>query len=262
MENNIERSLEKIEWTDLLAQSKREIIFELLLPLPVFIAAAVLVYYGFLWLAFPVAFIAFLLGLRLVHGAFHYSLGLKKTTTEWVMFVMSCLMFIPIHSVKFNHLMHHKHCLNEMDIEGKSARMKWWQALLYGPIFPFELFINAMKKGNIKIKRWIMFELIALAFVLALTLITENKILLEYIVLMVIGECLTAFFAVWTVHHDLDKEDIQSRTIRKKWFGKMTFNMFFHFEHHQFPKVPTNHLETLANRIDKAVPELKLKEVI
>jgi fatty acid desaturase len=262
MNSELERKLEAIQWKDLLLQSKGEIVFELFFPMPLFIGAAVLVHFNHVWLAFPVAFVAFLLGLRLVHGAFHYSIGLPKLATEWVMFFMSCLMFIPIHSVKFNHLMHHKHCLNEKDIEGKSARMKWWQALLYGPLFPIELIINAFKNGNVKIKRWIILEMIAQVILLLLAINLSSKLLLGYILLMVIGECFTAFFAVWTVHHDLQGDEIQSRSIRKKWFGRMTFNMFFHFEHHQFPKVPTNHLEKLADRIDEALPELKLKEVI
>ena len=32
--------------------------------------------------------------------------------------------------------------------------------------------------------------------------------------------------------------------------------MFFHLEHHLFPKVPTCHLATLAARLDRAAPEL------
>jgi fatty acid desaturase len=37
--------------------------------------------------------------------------------------------------------------------------------------------------------------------------------------------------------------------------------MFFHVEHHLYPKVPTCHLAVLADRLDQAAPELKAKQV-
>jgi fatty acid desaturase len=33
----------------------------------------------------------------------------------------------------------------------------------------------------------------------------------------------------------------------------LTFNMFFHLEHHLFPLVPTAHLPMLARRLDQAM---------
>ena len=38
--------------------------------------------------------------------------------------------------------------------------------------------------------------------------------------------------------------------------------MFYHTEHHLFPKVPTCHLPELAERIDKVMPEIKDKTVL
>jgi fatty acid desaturase len=37
--------------------------------------------------------------------------------------------------------------------------------------------------------------------------------------------------------------------------------MFFHLEHHLFPKVPTSHLPRLADRLDSAAPELPAYQV-
>jgi fatty acid desaturase len=37
--------------------------------------------------------------------------------------------------------------------------------------------------------------------------------------------------------------------------------MFYHIEHHLFPKVPTCKLWLLARRLDVAAPELKDKQV-
>jgi fatty acid desaturase len=37
--------------------------------------------------------------------------------------------------------------------------------------------------------------------------------------------------------------------------------MFFHLEHHLFPRVPTCHLPVLAERLDQAMPDLGAKHV-
>jgi fatty acid desaturase len=68
---------------------------------------------------------------------------------------------------------------------------------------------------------------------------------------MLAGECLTAFFAVWTVHHDCQENDL-ARTQRGRWINRLCYSMFFHAEHHLFPAVPTCHLEALARRLDEA----------
>jgi fatty acid desaturase len=71
---------------------------------------------------------------------------------------------------------------------------------------------------------------------------------------MAFGECLTAFFAVWTVHHDCGSEELPARTQRGSWINRLCYSMFYHAEHHLFPAVPTCHLATLATRMDQAAP--------
>lgn len=77
---------------------------------------------------------------------------------------------------------------------------------------------------------------------------------------MLFGESFSAFFAVWTVHHDLEEKHL-ARTMRSGWKNLLTYNMFYHLEHHLFPAVPTIKLPELARRIDKEVPELVKKSV-
>jgi fatty acid desaturase len=38
-------------------------------------------------------------------------------------------------------------------------------------------------------------------------------------------------------------------------------DMFFHVEHHRFPKVPTRHLPELARRLNLVAPQLGWKQV-
>ena len=78
---------------------------------------------------------------------------------------------------------------------------------------------------------------------------------------MAVGQCLTAFFAVWTVHHGCDRTHYIARTLRHRIKNAITFNMFLHIEHHLFPAVPTCHLPELSRRIDRVAPELRSKIV-
>jgi fatty acid desaturase len=50
-----------------------------------------------------------------------------------------------MHAVQINHLRHHRHCLNEDDVEAMSARMPAWRAILVGPLFPLHLHRKAFE---------------------------------------------------------------------------------------------------------------------
>jgi fatty acid desaturase len=82
-----------------------------------------------------------------------------------------------------------------------------------------------------------------------------------HVTAMLVGQCLTAFFAVWTVHHDCDRYHFIARTVRNRVKNVMTLSMFFHVEHHLFPGVPTCHLDVVAQRLDAAAPELSRMRV-
>ncbi|MEL6251785.1 MAG: fatty acid desaturase [Bacteroidota bacterium] len=90
--------------------------------------------------------------------------------------------------------------------------------------------------------------------------ICNIRILKYHVLVMLFGESFSAFFAVWTVHHDLEEKHL-ARTMRSGWKNLLTYNMFYHLEHHLFPAVPTIKLPELARRIDKEVPELVKKSV-
>ena len=140
--------------------------------------------------------------------------------------------------------------------------MPAWRALLFGPAFPILLHINALRYGNRKLLATVIGQLFLNAAWIALVFGTFHSGSLRYHVsAMAIGQCLTAFFAVWTVHHHCDRTHYIARTLRNKIKNGITFNMFLHIEHHLFPRVPTCHLRELSHRIDRAAPELRSKIV-
>jgi len=245
-----------VEWKDLTHLSAGEIVKELLLSLPWLVASLWLAHAGWYLLALPASFLFFLVGLRQVHNAYHYALGLSRRGSDWVMFALSVLMLGSMHAVQINHLEHHLHCLDENDVEGASARMPAWKAVLLGPLFPIRLHVNAWKKARSASFYWIVAELVTTVGLALAACAIPVPWFRYHVLAMAAGQCLTSFFAVWTVHHDCNQPGPFARTLRGLLKNGVTYNMFFHVEHHLFPAVPTCHLPQLARRLDEAAPEL------
>lgn len=255
-------TLGSIEWKDLRHLNRFEIVRELLISIPWLAGSWFLAASGTYAVALACSFMFFLTGLRQTHNAYHYALGLRRTATEWLMFVLSLLMLGSMHAVQINHLRHHRYCMRDDDVEALSARMPAWQALVIGPWFPVRLHLKALEVANRRQQRWILIELAGNLVVIGLVFGALELTWLRYHVLtMALGQCLTAFFAVWTVHHDCEPDGRFARTIRGRLKGLMTYNMFYHVEHHLFPAVPTCKLPLLAARLDRVLPELASKRV-
>jgi len=126
--------LRDIPWTDLLSLRRHEIAHELTLSLPWLLASLAAAQWRLYPLALLASFMFFLTGLRQVHNAYHYALGVPRAATEWVMLALSVLMLGSMHAVQVNHLRHHRYCLGEEDIEAMSARLPAWRALLLGTL--------------------------------------------------------------------------------------------------------------------------------
>jgi len=248
----------QIAWRDLAKTTPMDAVRELLLPLPWLAGSLVLAEWQLYPLALVLSFVFFLTGLRIVHGAFHYTLGLPRRATDLVMFGFSLAMLGSMHAVQWNHLRHHRHCLAADDIEAMGARCSAFGALLLGPRFPLRLHRAALAGSHGAQRGWMVAELGGNVAVVALVFGMAAPGLLGYHLLaMACGQCLTAFFAVWTVHHGCTRTGTLARTVRNRFRAMITFSMFFHLEHHLFPQVPTARLHLLARRIDAAAPEMR-----
>lgn len=252
--------LKRVEWKDLKNLSLKEMLIENNLTIPWFITSLTLAYFGYYLLALPFSAFFFLTGLRQVHNGFHRSLGTNDFLTWLSLYINSIFMLVSIHAVKFNHIRHHKYCLRDEDYEGKSAGMSWYGAILYGPVHMFLIHKVTLQLGNINYKRNVILELVSIAIFVAVVFYFQIHFLIYHIIVMVIGEFMMAFFAVWTVHHDTHETPELARTQRSGWKNKVTFSMFYHLEHHLFPAVPTIKLPELAKRIDEALPEIEKKQ--
>jgi fatty acid desaturase len=255
--------LRDVEWRDLLPLTRGEVVYETLITTP-WLAVSLTAWHlastthiAFVALALASAFFFFLTGLRQVHNAYHYALGLDRRSTDLTMFALSLTMMSAMHAIQATHLNHHRHCLDDEDVEGRAATQSWWRAVISGPAFAVHLHRNGWMLANTRTRRWIVVEMIALAFTITAAVLLEWLPLRAHVMTMIAGQCFTAFFAVWTVHHDCLPIGRIARTQRGWLKNVMSYDMFHHVEHHLFPAVPTCHLPELSNRLDRVAPEYK-----
>lgn len=252
-----------VPWRDLVALSPREKAWELALCWP-WLALSLWFYArGWWWCGAFASFYFFLTGLRQSHNAQHYSLGVTRWIQDVILAILSVAMLASMHAVQVTHLHHHRHCLEEEDVEGSTARMPWWQTLLTGPLFPIRLLLAAWHLGSATKRRWIAFELAALVVWCGLVwFVFDLPALKWHTAAMLLGECFTGFFAVWSVHHDSTDDHPIGRTQRGSWINALTYSMFLHAEHHLYPAVPTTHLSELARRLDRIAPSIQTHRVL
>lgn len=252
----------EVAWRDLLRYRPLETVVELLLPAPWLAGAIWLSARGDYLLALPCTFFLFLTLLRVAHNGYHNALGLPRLATDVVLMLLSPLMMLPLHAVKVTHLAHHKHCMGEQDIEGEAGRKSFWAVLAYGPRFPIDVMRAAWGEGGAHIRIWIMAEAALIASVWAGVFALGWPALAYHALAMTAGECFTAFFAVWIVHHGTEDHVYPARTQRGWLKNLFSYSMFLHAEHHLFPSVPTFRLRELARRLDRIAPEVAGRQVI
>jgi fatty acid desaturase len=253
--------LRELEWRDLTTLTLRQKVTEVLISGPWCILAIASFDRGWLGVGTLSSFMFFLTGLRQAHGAQHYTLGIPRRAQDVLLATLSVLMLSSLHALQATHMHHHRHALAESDIESATARMSWWSAVASGPWFIVALNREGYKLTRPRKRGWILGEWAGI-IVYALGVLAWGTTGVQLFVgAMAVGECLTGFFAVWTVHHDCDPTTQLARTQRGWWKTALTYQMFYHVEHHLFPAVPTTRLPELAARVDQAMPHLRQHQV-
>ncbi len=247
------RLLRTVRWRDLTPMRRRDGLIECLHPLPWLTLGWFSAAQNWWPIAAAALFMTFLTALRLNHEAIHGNLGFTPAGHARVIHALSALMLGSNSAVAVSHLHHHRHVGHADDLEGRCGTMPAWRVLLYGPVFPIEMHRAAWRRGDPLLRRRMTIDLALNLGLIALTIGTGWSFLRFHLAAMVAAQCLTAFFAVWITHHGCDERAI-ARTQRSRLINLLTYNMFFHLEHHLFPAVPVKRLGRLAERLDRAVP--------
>jgi len=256
--------IKSMEVKDLVALKPLEKLHELTISVPWLLGSVLAFQLAGVWNPWWLAaglvssFYFFLTGLRQVHNAHHHALGISRRAHDWLMWTLSILMMSSMHAIQVTHLHHHRHCLSDADIEGSCAKMPWYRAIGTGPLFILRLHYHAfLIDGHGRKQPWIFLELASMAAFAVLVFGVLDVVGLQYFVMvMLLGQCLTGFFAVWTVHHHCDEIHI-GRTQRGRLKNLLSYHMFLHVEHHLFPAVPTCHQPELTRRLEAVAPELR-----
>ena len=253
MREPIEKTPRGVPWHDLTDMRPSETIRELALPLPWLVASWALFASPFWVLGFLASFMFFLCALRLNHEAIHNNLGLTRSRDALVLHALSFLMGASNHAVSHGHLIHHKHAMGPRDFEGKCGHMSLLEVLRYGPLFPFDINREAWVNGNAKLRRRMIIDWSLNSLLFALAIGTGWTVLILHLIAITIAQCLTALFAVWITHQGATEAGIVARSQRGP-LARLAYLMFYHREHHLFPKVPVRRLPELAARLDLNVP--------
>ena len=247
-----ERAPVGIRWNDLQPMRPRDMLRELTLPLP-WLAASFALYATHLWpLGFVCAFMFFLCALRLNHEAIHGNLGLPRRADQAVLHVLSFLMLGSNTAVAHGHMLHHKHAMGPDDFEGRCGHMTLGEVLVYGPRFPVDIIRAAWAGSKPAARRRIALDLSLNVLMVGLAL-RFGGILFLHLAAMIVAQCLTALFAVWITHRGASDRGIVARS-QRGILARAAYLMFYHREHHLFPRVPVHRLPELAERLDRGVP--------
>ncbi|MDE4134242.1 fatty acid desaturase [Phaeobacter sp. QD34_3] len=242
-----------VPWQDLLDLRPWQKGIELTLPLP-WLALSWALYASPLWpLGALASFMFFLCALRLNHEAIHGNLGLSRRFDIALLHLLSALMLGCNSSVAWSHMQHHRHAMGPGDLEGHCGHMSARDVLLYGPRFPLDLIRHCWQGGGRKWRLRMLRDGLGVALVLALFVSSGAGFLMLHLAAMAVAQCLTAFFAVWITHQGTARTGQAGRS-QRGFLARLAYLMFYHREHHLFPKVPVSRLPDLAARLDAQVP--------
>jgi len=242
-----------IEWRDLAALTRLEIVRELSLPLFA-LGLAVLAGTTRCWpLLVLASALMFMTGLRVTHGAFHRSLGLRGMANDAVLLGLSALLGGSMHAIEVTHLRHHRDCLSTDDVEGHIAVHGFWRALVESPCYPLAIHCAAWRHGSRSQRRWIASELFVAGMVQVLIWNLPYETPKAIALTLYAANAFAAIPGIWLVHRGCRHGDSGiARSTRSPLVTWLSAGMFHHAEHHAFPAVPTCHLAELARRADAA----------
>ena len=248
----IETAPKGVEIADLCTVPRHRIWVELAIPLP-WLALSWWLYAGPFWpLGAGASFMFFLCCLRLNHEAIHGNLGAPRWADHAVMHGLSALMLGSNHADAFCHLAHHRDTMGAQDHEGHCAKMTFAQVLRYGPRFPLDLNRAAWGAGP-RWRRRVVGDWLMVGSFVALVAASGAGFLWLHLAAMTLGQCLAAFFAVWITHQGTEGTGLAGRSQRGP-LAFLAYHMFYHREHHLFPRVPVSRLPELARRLDAQIP--------
>lgn len=218
------------------------------------VAFAVAAALGWWWLTPVIVFLIFVAVVTVTHDVVHAALGLTPRQTEWALFFFGAVLLESGHAYRTTHLQHHRIFPGPDDPEGDPARMSFWTAVLYGPIFLPRLWLWAYRRqrGRPEQRRWLLAEAAWAVSVplVGLLLWSWTPAVLVYAVLAILGSWVYPLLTVHLPHHGYgDTPLTQTSSLRGHVIPALFLELTYHLEHHLYPAVPSHRLPELARRL-------------
>lgn len=230
--------------------SPAQLAFELARPWLFFGAFVVASWTEHWWLALPLALATFLAGFVQLHDAMHNALGLSKPANERVLVLAGILILKSGHGLRVTHLRHHGRCLDADDPEGRVVHWPLWRVMIAGP---FHVLGNrglamrlAPRTARDQIGETVVNAITAAVAITIWYLWASPAGLLYWAVVA----AMSATLALWAAYipHVLSPAHplIRLAGLASRGWTPVINSFAYHDLHHQFPKVPTALLGSLA----------------
>jgi beta-carotene hydroxylase len=212
-------------------------------------------YAGLWWLTPLIVFFIFVAIVTVTHDVVHGALGLGSRQTEWALGFLGGVLLESGHAYRATHHQHHRVFPGPDDPEGDPARMPFWRAVAYGPVFLPRLWCWAYCKnrGRPDQRRWLVAEAAWALMVPAagVLLLPWTSSVLAYAGLAVLGSWVYPLLTVHLPHHGYGNTPLtQTGTLRGWIIPRLFLELTYHLEHHLYPAVPSHHLPALSRRLE------------
>jgi beta-carotene hydroxylase len=215
-------------------------------------------YFGFAALgwwpaaAFAVVAFSFVTYGSTSHDLVHRSLGLPRAANDVLLCLVELLALRSGHAYQAAHLHHHARYPHADDVEAAAARRSWPWALAEGFVFPFRVWLWAVRNAR-QARAWILGEgaaCLALA-ASAVALSPVTAVPLVYVALVVTGSWVIPLATARLPHDPRGKNELfQTRAFRGVVASVVALEHLYHLEHHLYPSVPHHNWPRLARRLD------------
>lgn len=195
------------------------------------------------------------------HDLVHRTLGFTRNANEWLLAAVELLVLRSGHAFRITHLHHHRKFPAADDIEGASAGMPLWRALLEGVGQQPRLFRWAWRQARRDEKAWLAFEGAGCVVLFAASCVALrwSAIPFIYAATVTVSSWLYPVATVWIPHRHEGKDVFgQTHAVRGRFVPMLLLQHTYHLEHHLYPSVPSFNWRKLAERLE---PYLKDKEI-
>jgi fatty acid desaturase len=226
-----------------------------LLLVALFVVASL---HGSWWLSAPLALAAVFASSILVHDLIHGNLGLPPSVNEVALSLGALLLVKSGHGLRALHLAHHRHCLEDGDVEGRVAHESFASLVVRGPLLALTSRVEAFR-AEPRTRRIQLFETALNAAILAAAFwsfaATRSSAILVYWACVVLVTVTAPIWGAKIPHMIPPSHPVVRRLARLT--GRMTpaaASVLLHELHHRFPRVPVSMLPANAHLLDTSAP--------